>query len=200
MKRIAALLAGLLLSALASAATGGLSLTAPTTRVDGSPLLASEIASYTIACTYTPTGGVAAACVALTPTSLPGASVGGTVTFTVSQNGQACFTLATVDTGGRVSLPTNAACKAVTIANPNPPTGVTVAVVLDLNMAPVFKLTATGGRQTEAAGFVVLGTPCIGNVLFSYRGNSYRRIDPVAVKWWGAIVPSTSVAAPCAAG
>lgn len=49
------------------------------------------------------------------------------------------------------------------------------------------KLAAAGGRQPEAAGYAAIGTSCAGNVLFSYRGNSYRRIDAALVKWWGRL-------------
>jgi hypothetical protein len=198
--RLITIVCGLLLFALAGTAQAGsgtLAFTRPTLRVDGSVLLASEIASYNIACTYTPTGGVAAPCSGLTPPSLPGAAVGGTVTFVVAVSGQACFTLQTVDTGALVSALTLPACKAIVISPPNPPTGVTVAINFTINMAPVFKVTSLGKRSPEVAGYVDLGVPCNGNVLFTYRSKSYRNIDPAAVLWWN-VVPGTSVAAPCA--
>jgi len=83
-------------------------------------------------------------------------------------------------------------------AIPNPPTDVrvTVAVVAGLNMAPVFKLTSTGKRSAEAAGFIPVGETCTGNVLFTYRSASYRKVDAPAVSWWG-VVPGDAVAAPC---
>lgn len=198
MRRITGLLVGLLLSVSALAASGNLSFTRPTSRADGSPLAASEIASYQISCSYTPTGGVAAACSGLSPSSLAGSATGGTVTFNANANGRACFSLVTVDTAGRRSAPSAQACKDIAIAVPNPPGNVTVAVVIGLNMAPVFKLTSTGKRSPEAAGFIAVNEPCSGNVLFYYRNNGYRRVDSSGVLWWGGIVPSTSVAAPCA--
>jgi hypothetical protein len=205
MRRICALLGGLLLSAVAGAATGDLSFTRPAMRTDGSVLAASEIASYTIGCTYTPTGGVAAPCVSLLPTSFSGASLGGAVAFTVTANGQACFTLATVDTGGRSSVPTNPACKAVTISPPNPPGNVVVAFNITINgqavaidPVPVFGVTAAGTRSTTVYGFVSAGTPCIGPALFGYRGATYYRVARAAVGWWRT-TPNDNAAAPCSA-
>lgn len=191
-------------SALAS--TGNLTYTRPTTRADGSPLAAADIASYRINCTYTPTGGVAAACVSLTPTSFGGASLGGAVTFVVSASGQACFTLQTVDTGGQSSVPSTSACKAVVVSVPNPPTNVVVAFNVTINgqtvridPVPAFGVSATNKRLSTVYGFVNAGTPCIGDELFTYRGHGYRRVARADVGWWRTTA-TDNVAAPCAAG
>jgi hypothetical protein len=86
----------------------------------------------------------------------------------------------------------------VVVPVPNPPTNIllTRAVVPGANMAPVFKLTSTGKRSAEAAGFIQVGVPCTGNVMFTYRNDSYRKVDSVRVQWWG-VVATDSVAAPC---
>lgn len=203
MRRICALLGGLLLSLSAIAATGTLSYTRPTARADGSPLAPAEIASYSIACTYTPTGGAAAPCAGLAPTSLAGSATGGTVTFTVSQDGQACFTLRTVDTAGRQSDPSNQACKAVTVAIPNPPGSVVVAfnVTIDgervqVALVPAFGVLSSGNRSSTIYGFVKPGAPCVGPELFTYRGASYRRVPREHVGWWRT-TPNDNAAAPC---
>lgn len=81
---------------------------------------------------------------------------------------------------------------------PNPPGDMvlTVAVVAGMQETPVFKLTSTGKRSPEAAGFVPVGELCHGPVRFRYREQSYRTVNVAAVKWWG-VVPGNSVAAPC---
>lgn len=178
----------------AAAATGTISYTRPTTRVDGSPLLASEIASYSIACTYTPTGGVAAPCASLLPTSFSGTATGGTVTFTVAVDGRACFVLRTVDTGGRQSDPSAQACKDIVVAIPNPPGTVTVAVVLSMDHAPVYSL-GSNNKLSTLMGFIPVGLPCVGEPLVTYRGAEFREVARQDVKFWGQT--SLRVVAPC---
>jgi hypothetical protein len=186
-----------------AAASGTLSYTRPITRADGSPLAATEVASYTINCTYTPTGGVAAACASQAPTSFAGTALGGTVTFVVSASGQACFTLRTVDTAGQQSAASNQACKAVTIAVPNPPTNVVVAFNVTINgqtvsidPVPAFGVLSNGKRSTTVYGFVRAGTPCIGAPVFTYRNRTYYRVARADVGWWGTAA-NDNAAAPC---
>jgi hypothetical protein len=57
-------------------------------------------------------------------------------------------------------------------------------------------VSALGKRAAEVAGYIALDEPCVGNVLFYYRGNGYRSVDPASVLWWN-VVPATRVAAPC---
>lgn len=192
------------LSCAANAATGTISYTRPTSRVDGSPLLASEIASYSLACTYTPTGGVAAPCASLLPTSFGGASLGGAVTFTVSADGRACFVLRTVDTGGRQSDPSAQACKDVVVAIPNPPGNVVVAFNVTIggqsvgvDPVPLFGVSASGKRLATVYGFARAGTACIGEPVYSYRGRDYYRVARADVGWWET-APNDNAAAPCA--
>jgi hypothetical protein len=92
-------------------------------------------------------------------------------------------------------------CKPIPPLVPNPPTNltVTVAVVAGINMAPVYKLTSTGKRSPDPAGFVPVNVGCIGNVLFTYRGQSFRKVDYTKVSFWNT-VPDANVAAPCKAG
>jgi len=193
--RFLAAVAAFMSTAVAVAATGSLTYVRPTTREDNSPLPASEIANYEITCTYTPTGGSAAPCSGQSPLTFPGASLGGTVTFTVTADGQACFVLRTVDTGGRRSIPTNPACKAIVIAPPNPPTGVTVAVNLAILQAPVYSVTANNTRGGYF-GMIDLGKPCQGPVLWRFRARNFREVNRSDVYFWGST--QLRVAAPCA--
>lgn len=188
----------------ADAAT--LSYTAPTTYTDGSPLPASAITGYEFRCGAGTTAGVVC-----TPLSLPGTATGGTMAITGPGTGfTACVEGATrVATVAGQSYPvppwsgpglgaySAPVCKTFPPLQPNPPGNVTIAVVIGINMAPVYKLTSTGKRSADPAGFVALDLPCSGNVRFTYRGHSYRAVDAAAVKWWGDIVPSTNIAAPC---
>jgi hypothetical protein len=106
-----ALLLGLLLATSANALT--ITWVAPTTREDGSALLASEIASYRVVWTI---NGVAQ----------PGFDIPGNVlTYNVVETtkGKYCFTLYTHDTAGLESAASNTSCRN---ASPKPPSGVSV--------------------------------------------------------------------------
>lgn len=178
----------------ALAATVNVSFQRPTARTDGSPLPASEIASYQINCTFTPTGGAAAPCAGLSPSSFPGSSLGGPVSFNASQDGQVSISLVTVDTAGRQSAPSNAASKPISIAPPNPPVNVTIAAASGFIQTPVFSLTANNSRGTYF-GMIDLGKPCTGPVLFRYRSRDFREVSKSDVHFWGST--SLRVAAPC---
>lgn len=108
-----------------------------------------------------------------------------------------CYTVSAV-VAAIESAQTAEACKVFPLPTPNPPTNltVTVAVVAGINMAPVYKLTATGKRSADPAGFVPVGMTCTGNVLFYYRNLSFRKVDMAQVKFW-SVVPDANVAAPC---
>lgn len=82
--------------------------TAPTQREDGTVLLPSEIASYTLNVTL---GGVAQPDI-----TIPGSAV--TYTFADTVKGKYCFTMETVDTQGLTSVPTSPVCRN---ANPKAP-------------------------------------------------------------------------------
>jgi hypothetical protein len=46
-------------------------------------------------------------------------------------------------------------------------------------------------------GFVRAGTPCVGAVLFAYRGANYFRVARADVGWWRTPA-NDNAAAPCA--
>lgn len=202
MKNLAAFLLGLGLALLVGpvvAATGNLSYTRPTAYTDGTALPAGDIASYNVRCaSFTPTGSTTPqACPAITPTSLPGTATGGTVTLTIpAAGGSACFQLRTVVASGATSDWSNTACKTFAPATPNPPGNVTVAVVIGINMAPVYSVTAAG-KMSTLMGFADVGAPCGDARLFTYRGLPFHEVARENVRWWGST--KLRVAAPCAA-
>lgn len=90
------------------------------------------------------------------------------------------------------SAPTGA-CVAIP---PPPVTPVVVAVVPGLNMAPVFGITSTNARGSTVLGFVPVGKPCSGSVVYTYRGKGYRRVANADVLWWQS-TPTTAAAVAC---
>lgn len=201
MKNLTAFLIGFtlaLLCGLALAAPAGLSYTRPSQYTDGSPLPVGDITRYDIECvSFTPTGGTAGACPTISPTTLAGNATSGTVTLTIpAGGGQACFRLRTVVTSGATSDWSNTACKTFAPATPNPPGNVTVAVVIGINVTPVYKLSGGISRSTFV-GFADLGVPCADRVEYSWRGYQFREIPREAVYFWEDT--DSRVAAPCAA-
>jgi hypothetical protein len=95
------------------------------------------------------------------------------------------------------SLPSNAASKMATRPPlvPDAPV-ITIAVVIGLDHAPVYSIVSGNKRGGEVIGFVPVGTECTGNVLFRFRGDSYRRVSCADVKTWD--VQCRNPAAPCA--
>lgn len=78
-----------------------------------------------------------------------------------------------------------------------PPSGLTVAgIVPGFDSAVAFRVLANGSRSATVAGLVKVGTRCTGAALFTYRGKTYRRVDPASVGWW-ATARTPDVAAPC---
>lgn len=69
-------------------------------------------------------------------------------------------------------------------------------VVSGLNMSPAYGITATGKRSSTVVAFVPVGTPCVGDVVFTYRGRSYRHFDAAAAQWWGT-APRDAAAVAC---
>jgi hypothetical protein len=196
MKRIfLALLAILPVAAFAQSAI--LTFTPPTQYTDGSPLPASAITGYEAQCSkWTPTGGVAGTCTQFPASTLAAGTTGGTLTGTIpAAGGTACWQMRTKSAPGPGPWGAEA-CKTFAPLLPNPPGNVTVAVVIGINMAPVYKLTATGKRSPDPAGYIALNEACTGNVLFSYRGFSWRAVAAPKVQWFG-VVPDANVAGPC---
>lgn len=123
------------LSGIASAGTANaaFAITRPTAYADGTALPAANIASYPVACMFTPTGGSATACT-FTPTSFAGSVLTGSVALTVPPDGgRACFTLKTHLVNGVDSDPGAEACKDVPAVKPNAP-GYTITITLAINL------------------------------------------------------------------
>lgn len=186
------LLTGLLLLVAMSAtevaaANASLSFARPTQYTDGTALPPSEIASYNVRCaSFTPTGGTSGACPTITPTTLPGTATGGTITLTIpSRGGAACFQVQTVAVSGATSDWSAQACKTFAPLTPNPPSNVTVAVVVGFNVSPVYSVTSSGARSTFM-GFAELGKACGSSVLFRYRGAEFREVQRADVGLWGS--------------
>lgn len=204
MRRILALLGGLLLSVSAVAATGSLSFTRPTAYTDGSPLAASAITAYEFRCAAAGT----TAGVSCTPLTLPGTALGGVMTVSVPSTG------GTVCVEGRALVGTlasnwaassGAGCKTFPSLQPSPPGNVVIALNVTISgqaaqvtLVPAFGVLASGARSATVYGFVRAGTPCVGPVVYRYRGKDYRRIARADVGWWNTS-PNDNAAAPCAA-
>lgn len=127
-----------LVSGVASAATGSaaISLTRPTTYVDGSTLPSSAITGYSVGCTFTPTGGTAAACTLSTTTLPGGTSTGGTVSITYpAVGGTACFTLKTMTATNMSDGSQPPVCKDLPGVKPSDPSNVTITITVALNIA-----------------------------------------------------------------
>jgi hypothetical protein len=87
------------------------------------------------------------------------------------------------------------------IASPPSPPGppvFTIAVVIGINHAPVYRVTQAGkrdARYVDACGYIEVGKPCHGNVMFDFRGAKFRRVADADVKPWGTVCTGV---APCA--
>lgn len=99
--------------------TAILTWTPPTTRTDGSPLAATDIASASVFDSLSPT-----------PATPIGTVVGALGTFTTGplSAGVHIFTVTTTDTNGDVSAPSNAASGTVALAAPAAITNLAVVV------------------------------------------------------------------------
>ena len=183
MKKLIALLALFPLAAMAG--TANLTWTAPTLNTDGTAITAPL--------SYKVYGGVQGSAKAVLATVSALA-----YTHSTAPNGVTyCYQVSAV-AGGVESALSAEGCKVMPPAVPNPPTNlaITVAVVAGINMAPVYKLTSTGKRSLDPAGFIALNEACSGNVLFTYRGFSWRAVDAAKVQWFG-VVPDANIAGPC---
>ena len=183
MKKLLAFLA--LMPIAASAGTATLTWTAPTQYTNGTAITAPI--------TYRVYRGNCGA--AKTLLASPSAA---TYVDSTAPDGSNLGYAVTAVVAGVESAQTAEVCKAFPLPVPNPPANltVTVAVVAGINMAPVYKLTATGKRSPDPAGYIALNQSCTGNVLFTYRGFSWRQVDASKVQWFG-VTPSASIAARC---
>jgi hypothetical protein len=103
----------------------------------------SAITGYAVDCTFTPTGGTAAACT-LAGSPLPGSAQSGNVTVTYpAVGGSACFSLRTL-VGTNSSVGTAPVCKTFDAVAPNPPTNVTVTVTVALTLKSASPITVAG--------------------------------------------------------
>jgi hypothetical protein len=82
------------------------------------------------------------------------------------------------------------------VAIPPPPVAVVAPVVAGQNMAPVFGITGTNTRGTTVLGFVPVGRACTGPVVYTYRGQGYRRFTSADALWWQS-TPTTAAAVAC---
>ena len=202
MRMFAACIAGVAAAAFcgsAQCAPGSLSYSRPTTYVDGSTLPVEEIASYNVRCSsFTPTDSpTAQACPTISPTTLAGSATGATITLSIpGSGGAACFQVQTVATSGQTSDWSTEGCKTFPPVAPNPPANVTVAVVIGINVTPVYSMTGGISRSTFV-GFADLGVPCADAVAYSWRGHQFREIARDSVYWW--TFTDSRVVAPCAA-
>ncbi len=100
------------------------------------------------------------------------------------------------NTYGSESAASGVASKVVPVPVPNPPV-LAVPVIAGMLQTPVYSV-ASNGKMSTFMGFVDVGSPCSGPVLFSYRGKEFREVPRESVKLWGST--SLRLAAPCAAG
>lgn len=197
MKKLCALLALLVSPAFAQSATGNVTFTRPTQYTDGSALPAAAITGYEVRCVgFTPTGGTRGPCTQFPTVTLAGTALSGVITGTVAASGGTAYFAMITKTATGDSALSNEASKVFAPLVPNPPGNVTVAVVIGINMAPVYKLTSTGKRSPDPAGYVALSTECTGNVLFRFREVNFRKVDPALVQWF-RVTPSDNIAAAC---
>lgn len=98
--------------------------------------------------------------------------------------------------GTVASDPSNEASRSVVQAPPEATVIQVAQVVIGVDHAPVYSIIAGDRRGEEVIGFVPVGAPCSGNVVFRFRDKSYRRVSCNDVKTWG--VQCRNPAAACA--
>lgn len=108
--------------------------------------------------------------------------------------GNHCLYMTAYTSDGQESVPTPTLQHQV-LAPPEPPTGVEIT----LSSAPAFTFDSQNRKSPNVAGFVPVGTACSGSIIFSYRGDPYRRVSANDVTWWNT-AQQWRVAAPCRSG
>lgn len=163
--------------------------TLPTTNADGTPL--TDLAGTVIR--IGPTSGTH-------PQSSPLIAAPGTsYTWAGLAAGTYYAVAVAQDLSGNTSVPSNEVSFVVGAEPPPPPPppAYTVApVAAGVAHAPIFGITATGGRSATVVGFAPVGAACTGSVVYRYRNQDYRRPDPASVIWW-ATTPTTNAAVAC---
>jgi hypothetical protein len=161
---------------------------APTTCTTGQPITNCPVTQYQIQRAASSSGSYAQV----------GTSTTTTYVHQSAAAGVNCYRVVVVAAQGS-SVPSTHVCKnnVQPSGPPNPATNVRLVteVVSGVNYAPAFTVLTDGARSTTVAGFVAVGTPCEGPVLFRYRNKDWMK--PSAWKAWST--PTTArVAAPCA--
>lgn len=158
--------------------------TTPTTREDGSPLPAAEIAGFRIeygSCSGTAFGTKAGD--AIVTGNVTTGTVTGLAPATIY-----CARAYTRDTAGRESsIPTRVQQKTTPDLTPPSAPGnftVTVATIAGTNLSPVYRFDERGGPLERAAGLIEAGAMCTGPVLFQRDGHRYRRVNARDVDVW----------------
>lgn len=178
-------LAGVGMYSSAHAAVKTVSWVNPTTNTDGSALAASQITRTTVYWGSSATAMTASKAV-----------VGAATSTTIDLAPGTWFVGARTTANGNESALSNIVQVVVPQPTPNPPTITVQEVVAGINMAPAYRVTASGERGTTVIGFVPVGTACTGTVVYTYRGKSYRKVLRDSVRWWGT-TPTDEVAAAC---
>lgn len=109
--------------------------------------------------------------------------------------GEYCYQMLAVSPDGESVLVPEPALRNTISPAPEPPTGIEIVIPV----APAFTFNSENIRSKNVAGFVRVGTECTGTIVFSYRGDPYRRVSPDAVAWWNT-ARQWRVAAPCRNG
>jgi hypothetical protein len=100
--------------------------------------------------------------------------------------------------GPKESAPSNEAGRLVEHPTPAAPVIQVVQVVIGMDHAPVYKLTAAGKRDdryADACGFIEVGKAC-GEFKFAFRDSKFYAVSDTDVKPWK--VDCSGGAAPCA--
>lgn len=119
-----------------------------------------------------------------------------TTSYTVNFGpGEYCYQMLAVSPDGESVLVPEPALRNTISPAPEPPTGIEIVIAV----APAFTFNSENIRSKNVAGFVRVGTECAGAIVFSYRGDPYRRVAADAVAWWNT-ARQWRVAAPCRNG
>lgn len=182
----------LIVAGVAMAESRAISWTNPTANTNGSALASSQITRTTIYWGASQTAMVNSRPVA-------GAATSTTIDFAPGT----WYVGAKTTANGNESALSNVVQITIAQPTPNPPTGLSVVpVVAGLNMSPVYKVLESGERSQVVAGFVPVGTPCSGPVVFRYRDRGYVEMPASKVTWWNPPLADVQspprVAAPCA--
>lgn len=179
-----------LLAGLAQAATVTISWVHPTTNTDGSTLPVSAITKTTIV--YGTTSAMTNSKV------VTGTATSTTLDLAPGTWYVAAKTTAYTNDSNLSAVVTHVVAQPI----PNPPVITVTAVVAGLNMSPAFKVLADNSRSSVIAGFVKVGTPCSGPIVFKYRDLPYRIVPRETISWWkpplADVQSPPRVAAPCA--